>query len=87
MMVINKADSLLGFSLIIFFLTTIRTVPYCWQHRSTSLMAKWQCGVVAFVGRKQYIYASQTICLRVANNMFTGRKCILYHSQTSHLRV
>ena len=74
MMVINKAETQEGISLIFIFLTAIRTVPYCWQHRSTSIMAKWQCGVVAFVGRKQYIYASQTICLRGVNVFFTTRK-------------
>ena len=80
MMVINKADSLLGFSLIIYFLTAIRTVPYYWLHSSTSLIGKvvvWCCS----------FSKTQTIHLRLANNMFTGRKCILYRSQMSHLRL
>jgi hypothetical protein len=80
MMVINKAETQEGISLIIFFLTAIRTVPYCWLHSSTSLIGKvvvWSCSFCR----------TQTIHLRLANNMFTGRKCILYHSQTSHLRV
>ena len=80
MMVINKAETQEGISLIIIFLTAIRTVPYCWLHRSTSIIGKvavWSCSFCR----------TQTIHLRLANNMFTGRKCILYHSQTSHLRV
>ena len=32
MMVINKAETQEGISLIIIFLTAIRTVPYCWLH-------------------------------------------------------
>ena len=46
MMVINKAETQEGISLIIIFLTAIRTVPYCWLHRSTSLIGKvavWRC--------------------------------------------
>lgn len=80
MMVINKAETHDGISLILFFLTPIRTVPYYWLHSSTSLIGKvvvWCCS----------FSKTQTIHLRLANNMFTGRKCILYHSQTSHLRV
>lgn len=80
MMVINKAETHDGISLILFFLNAIRTVPYYWLHSSTSLIGKvvvWCCS----------FSKTQTIHLRLANNMFTGRKCILYHSQTSHLRV
>lgn len=71
MMVINKAETQEGISLIIIFLTAIRTVPYCWLHRSTSLIGKvavWSCS----------FSKTQTIHLRLANNMFTCCKQYVY---------
>ena len=71
MMVINKAETQEGISLIFIFLTAIRTVPYCWLHRSTSLIGKvvvWRCSFCR----------TQTIHLRLANNMFMCRKQYVY---------
>ena len=60
---------------------------YHYPHRSLFLaapfnlhngkVAVWSCSFCR----------TQTIHLRLANNMFTGRKCILYRSQMSHLRL
>ncbi len=54
---------------------------YHYPHRSLLLaapfnlhngkVAVWSC---SFIRRKQYIYASQTICLRGVNVFFTTRK-------------
>ena len=71
MMVINKAETHDGISLILFFLNAIRTVPYYWLHRSTSIIGKvavWCCS----------FSKTQTIHLRLANNMFMCCKQYVY---------